>query len=34
MLSPVDTTITGGQFESGQVLKTAGWHLMSEFGAI
>jgi hypothetical protein len=34
MLSPVDTAITSGHFESGQVLKTAGWQFMSEFGVI
>jgi hypothetical protein len=33
MLSPVHNTIRG-LFESGQVVKRAGWEFMGEFGGI
>jgi hypothetical protein len=34
MLSPVQSTIRGGLFDSGQVVKRAGWEFMGEFGVI
>jgi hypothetical protein len=36
MLSPVLTTmlVRGGLFDNGQVLKTAGWQFMGNFGVI
>jgi hypothetical protein len=36
MLSPVLTTmlVRGGLFDNGQVLKTAGWQFMGDFGVI